>query len=88
MQSRAFTLSTCKLKSKDGFSGYYNGLGEEDEEDGEDFIEDSEVDELFQQQVPTIIGDGEHRIVIVHPDVKWGNRKQYLTTGDQRKMQS
>ncbi|KAJ7993566.1 hypothetical protein DPEC_G00273730 [Dallia pectoralis] len=51
-----------------------------EEEDDED-IDDSEVDQLFQQQVPTV-GEGDHRIFIVHPDVKWGAMKQYLTTAD------
>ncbi|KAM4629002.1 putative GTP-binding protein 6 [Polymixia lowei] len=81
--SRTLMFSMCKLKSKDDFSGRYTGHTEEDDEDGdEDFIDEDEVDELFQQQVPTGIGDGAHRIFIVHPDVKWGSRKQYLTTAE------
>ncbi|KAG7467200.1 hypothetical protein MATL_G00150770 [Megalops atlanticus] len=52
-------------------------------EDLEDCIlEESEVDELFQQQIPTGIGDGHHRVFIVHPDVKWGRKKQRLTTAE------
>ena len=50
----------------------------------EDFIDDSEVEELFQQHVPPGIGEGQHRVFIVHPDVKWGSRKQHLTTGNKR----
>lgn len=29
-----------------------------------------------------MVGEGDHRIFIVHPDVKWGSRKQYLTTAN------
>lgn len=54
---------------------------EEEEEEGEELIDDSEVEELFQQHVPLGIGEGQHRVFIVHPDVKWGSRKQHLTTG-------
>ncbi|KAJ8253166.1 hypothetical protein GJAV_G00209840 [Gymnothorax javanicus] len=42
--------------------------------------EEREVDELFHQLIPTGIGDGYHRVFIVHPDVKWGSKKQTLTT--------
>uniref|UniRef100_A0A673BD43 Putative GTP-binding protein 6 n=1 Tax=Sphaeramia orbicularis TaxID=375764 RepID=A0A673BD43_9TELE len=79
LQSRAFGLSACSFKYTDDFS--HGGFTDEDEED-EDFIEDSEVEELFLEQVPKGIGEGQHRIFIVHPDVKWGSRKQYLTTAE------
>ncbi|XP_071779540.2 putative GTP-binding protein 6 [Centroberyx gerrardi] len=81
LQSRAFALSACRLKSRDDFS---SGFTEEADGEGEDedFMEDSEVDELFQQQVPAGVGDGQHRVFIVHPDVKWGSRKQHLTTAE------
>lgn len=75
-QSRPVALSACKMRSTDDFTEK-----EEDEED-EDFLDDSVVEELFQQQVPANIGDGQHRVFIVHPDVKWGSRRQYLTTGN------
>lgn len=55
---------------------------EKEEEEGEELIDDSEVEELFQQRVPSGIGEGQHRVFIVHPDVKWGSRKQHLTTGN------
>lgn len=55
---------------------------EEEEEEGEELIDDSEVEELFQQHVPSGIGEGQHRVFIVHPDVKWGSRKQHLTTAE------
>ncbi|KAM9849317.1 putative GTP-binding protein 6 [Aulostomus maculatus] len=75
LPGRALTLSGCKFKSADDFSsGDENGEG--------DFIEDSEVEELFYQQPPTAIGEGQHRVFIVHPNVKWGSRKQYLTTAE------
>ncbi|KAF7204951.1 putative GTP-binding protein 6 [Nothobranchius furzeri] len=77
LQSRLFNMSASWLKSKDDFSSSYTV----DEED-EDILEDSEVEELFQQQVPAGIGQGQHRVFIVHPDVKWGSRKQRLTTAE------
>lgn len=79
-QTRALFLSAITLKSTDDFRGrllHSEEVGEE-----EDFIEDSEVEELFQEQVPQGIGEGQHRVFIVHPDVKWGSRKQYLTTAE------
>lgn len=75
-------MSAITLKSTDDFRGrllHSEEVGEE-----EDFIEDSEVEELFQEQVPQGIGEGQHRVFIVHPDVKWGSRKQYLTTGGKK----
>lgn len=81
-QVRGFALSVCKLKSTDDFnSGQQTGFTQEEDEEDEDFMEDSEVEELFQQQSPAGIEDGQHRVFIVHPDVKWGSRKQHLTTG-------
>ncbi|KAL0191275.1 hypothetical protein M9458_013973, partial [Cirrhinus mrigala] len=49
-------------------------------EDEEDELDEAEIEELFQQQIPTGIGEEEHGVFIVHPDVKWGSRKQFLTT--------
>lgn len=70
-QRRAFARSACALSR----AGESSGDGEEE------FIEDNEVEELFQLQAPTAIGEGQHKVFIVHPDVKWGSRKQHLTTG-------
>ncbi|XP_062280040.1 putative GTP-binding protein 6 isoform X1 [Scomber scombrus] len=87
LHTRAFTLSARTLKNTDddlkgGQQRFGSTMEETEEEDeDEDFIEDSEVEELFQQQVPTGI-EGHHRVFIVHPDVKWGSRKQYLTTAE------
>ncbi|XP_054644653.1 putative GTP-binding protein 6 isoform X2 [Dunckerocampus dactyliophorus] len=80
--SRAFALFGCTLRHTDGFTGRFtNQVEEEDEE--EDFMEDQEVEELFQQVQPnTTIPGGHHRVFVVHPDVKWGSRKQYLTTAE------
>ncbi|XP_005923496.1 putative GTP-binding protein 6 [Haplochromis burtoni] len=79
LQTRAFGLSAFRPKSTDDL-GSSNGFHEEGED--EDFLEDSEVEELFQQQIPAGIGEGQHRVFIVHPDVKWGSRKQHLTTAE------
>ncbi|CAJ1059873.1 putative GTP-binding protein 6 [Xyrichtys novacula] len=76
---RSFSLCARRLKRTDDFSS--TGFTKQEEED-EDYLDDSEVEELFQQQVPAGIGDGQHRVFIVHPDVKWGSRKQYLTTAE------
>ena len=80
---RTFSKSLRKLKSKT-----YSGDSEEEEDGQDDVIDDSEVEELFQQHIPSGIGDGDHRIFIVHPDVKWGKKKQYLTTGKKSKQQT
>ncbi|XP_022074689.1 putative GTP-binding protein 6 [Acanthochromis polyacanthus] len=81
LQSRTFGLSACTLKSTDDFSNHHTGYSEEDDEE-EDFLEDREVEELFQQQIPAGVGDGQQGVFIVHPDVKWGRRKQHLTTAE------
>ncbi|KAL6458035.1 hypothetical protein MHYP_G00332650 [Metynnis hypsauchen] len=78
--NRTFSVSLCKFKSKNCNSGHESVVDDGDSE--EDFIGDTEVEELFQQQIPTGIGEEDHRVFIVHPDVKWGQKKQYLTTAD------
>ncbi|TDH08094.1 hypothetical protein EPR50_G00094070 [Perca flavescens] len=70
--------STGWWKNTDDFSSGQH----EEEDDDEDFIGDSEVEELFQLQVPAGLGEGQQRVFIVHPDVKWGSRKQHLTTAE------
>ncbi|XP_059198109.1 putative GTP-binding protein 6 [Centropristis striata] len=77
-QCRAFTLSACSYKKTDYISRSGQHHGEEDD----DFIDEDEVEELFQLQALAGIGDGQHRVFIVHPDVKWGSRKQHLTTAE------
>lgn len=74
LPARTLSLTACMFKSKNR-STDINNLEEEDE------MYEAELEELFQQQIPTGIGE-EHRVFIVHPDVKWGSRKQYLTTGN------
>ncbi|KAI1899541.1 hypothetical protein AGOR_G00062850 [Albula goreensis] len=76
--SRYFSTTTCHFKSKKNNPG---GAANDDDEDPEDYIiEESEVDEIFHQQIPMGIGEGDHRVFIVHPDVKWGSKKQHMTT--------
>lgn len=58
-----------------------NHSTDQDSLEEEDEIDEAEIEELFQQQIPTSIGEEDHKIFIVHPDVKWGSKKQYLTTG-------
>ncbi|XP_056270716.1 putative GTP-binding protein 6 [Pseudoliparis swirei] len=75
---RAFTLSACTWRDTDDLGGGA-GLHEEDEDD-DDVIDDSEVEELFRAHAPA--GQQQHRVFVVHPDVKWGSRKQHLTTAE------
>ncbi|KAM6962987.1 putative GTP-binding protein 6 [Aplochiton taeniatus] len=77
---RGISNSSCMSNSRDDSKGPDSGVWEEEDED--DVIPESEVDELFQEHVPTGLEDKDHRIFIVHPDVKWGSRKQYLTTAE------
>ncbi|XP_045074180.1 putative GTP-binding protein 6 isoform X2 [Coregonus clupeaformis] len=77
--TRGFSLSAYQLKIRDdNHTPGHESLGREEEED---YIDDGEIDDLFQHQIP-MVGEGDHRIFIVHPDVKWGSRKQYLTTAN------
>ncbi|XP_062854226.1 putative GTP-binding protein 6 [Trichomycterus rosablanca] len=83
--SRTFSLSVCKWKSKTTSpddDDDDDDVEEEDEDIEDDFIEDTEVERIFQQQIPTGIGEDDHSVFIVHPDVKWGRKKQHLTTAD------
>lgn len=82
MYSRLFSTTSTDLKSRGNITNQSSGKEQEDEESDEDFIGDGEVDELFHQFVPKAIGDGDHKVFIVHPDVKWGSKKQYLTTAE------
>lgn len=84
LNSRCFSSTCCAFKGNRKTTEHSNAAEVDDGD--EDAIGDSEVDELFQQFVPTAIGDGDHRVFIVHPDVKWGSKKQYLTTGEQRRQ--
>ncbi|KAL7396698.1 hypothetical protein ABVT39_010205 [Epinephelus coioides] len=78
---RAFGVSAWRSKDKDDVSsGQHTGFAQVEEDEDEDFMDDSEVEELFQS--PVGIGEGQHRVFIVHPDVKWGSRKQHLTTAE------
>lgn len=84
-QTRSLSLSVSTCNNSDDSGGRYTGHTDnhgDDEDVDEGFIEDDEIDELLQQQVPKVIADGQHRIFIVHPDVKWGSRKQFLTTAE------
>ena len=84
LNSRSFSSTCGVFKSNRHTTGHTNATEEDDDEGDEDAIGDGEVDELFQEFVPTAILDGDHRVFIVHPDVKWGSKKQHLTTGEQK----
>ncbi|XP_032382649.1 putative GTP-binding protein 6 [Etheostoma spectabile] len=76
-RSRSMALSACRWKNTGDFSS-----GPHEEEDDDDDIDDSEVEQLFQLPDPAGLGGGQQRVFIVHPDVKWGSRKQHLTTAE------
>lgn len=49
--------------------------------DEDDLLDDGEVEELFLDYAPAGLAPGQQlKVFIVHPDVKWGSRKQHLTT--------
>ncbi|XP_061895451.1 putative GTP-binding protein 6 [Entelurus aequoreus] len=80
--SRAFVLSGCALKHTQDLTGPFSN---QEEDEDEDFMEEQEVEEMFQQLQPDIVvpgAGGHHRVFVVHPDVKWGSRKQHLTTAE------
>ncbi|XP_075937655.1 putative GTP-binding protein 6 [Anarhichas minor] len=80
-QLRAFTLSACRSRDNTDDlrgSGVHEEEKEEEDEEDDDFIDDSEVEELFRLHAPA----QQHRVFVVHPDVKWGSRKQHLTTAE------
>ncbi|XP_033821509.1 putative GTP-binding protein 6 [Periophthalmus magnuspinnatus] len=77
VQTSPFGQSAPALKNNNGGS-----FGREEEDEGEDLLPDSEVEELFQTQGSLGLGDSHHQVFIVHPDVKWGSRKQHLTTAE------
>ncbi|XP_041055792.1 putative GTP-binding protein 6 [Carcharodon carcharias] len=85
---RCFATSKCRPKSrksansrKPSRSGKQSGEDDEVMTEDERELEDSEFEELFQEQIPPL-PEGGHRVFIVHPDVKWGGKKQHLTTGE------
>ncbi|XP_028300253.1 putative GTP-binding protein 6 [Gouania willdenowi] len=76
MQSRTFWVSGCRLTHTDE-----PGSGVFFEEEDEDVLDEREVEELFRL-IPAAGIEGMHRVFIVHPDVKWGSRKQHLTSAE------
>ncbi|CAN9500257.1 unnamed protein product [Ophioblennius macclurei] len=68
---RAFVTSAYTLKEAGGGGDPWSG--EEEDED------EAVIEELFQQGAHV---EGYHSVFIVHPDVKWGHRKQHLTTAE------
>ncbi|XP_051882311.1 putative GTP-binding protein 6 [Pristis pectinata] len=80
---RCFATSQCYSKSTSSRKSRNGKQGGEDEEVTTEHgceIEDGEYEELLQEQM-SAPPEGGHRVFIVHPDVKWGAKKQYLTTG-------
>uniref|UniRef100_W5MMX2 Putative GTP-binding protein 6 n=1 Tax=Lepisosteus oculatus TaxID=7918 RepID=W5MMX2_LEPOC len=74
ISSRSFSVNTCRSKNSN------SDLGGESQDPEDDLLEDGDIDQLIQQQITTGVGDQDHRVFIVHPEIKWGQRKQRLTT--------
>ncbi|XP_077463737.1 putative GTP-binding protein 6 [Stigmatopora argus] len=80
---RAFGLSGFTSRHSDDFTVNKGGFTQDEDDGEEDWMEDEEVEELFQEMQPTTANLGnQQRVFVVHPDVKWGSRKQYLTTAE------
>ncbi|XP_034064131.1 putative GTP-binding protein 6 [Gymnodraco acuticeps] len=81
---RGFSLSSsCRGRDSDEFRVRGQQQEEEEEEEGDedDLLDDGEVEELFLDYAPAGLAPGQQlKVFIVHPDVKWGSRKQHLTT--------
>ncbi|KAK5870340.1 hypothetical protein PBY51_024985 [Eleginops maclovinus] len=70
-----------RMSSDQGSAAAAGDEEDEEDEEGEDFLDDREVEELFLHYAPVDLTPGQQlRVFIVHPDVKWGSRKQHLTT--------
>uniref|UniRef100_A0A8C9R658 Putative GTP-binding protein 6 n=1 Tax=Scleropages formosus TaxID=113540 RepID=A0A8C9R658_SCLFO len=81
--NRTFSSTVCKLKRKKHSAEEEGVQGGADVHEDFDILEDSEVEELFQQQhILTKVGSEDHRVLVVHPDVKWGSKKPQLTTAE------
>ncbi|XP_048389523.2 putative GTP-binding protein 6 isoform X2 [Stegostoma tigrinum] len=85
---RCFTTSTCYSNNRKNINGRKpsrNGKQsvEDDEITSDDEHEyelaDPELEELFKERIYPV-PEGGHRVFIVHPNVKWGEKKQHLTT--------
>ncbi|XP_054241881.1 putative GTP-binding protein 6 [Indicator indicator] len=57
------------------------GDKEEEEEEKEDEDDEAELEELLGPS-PLALGPGAQRVVVVHPDVKWGPKKSTLTKAE------
>ncbi|XP_051840578.1 putative GTP-binding protein 6 [Antechinus flavipes] len=57
------------------------GWKEEDEEEDETGEEDEEHEELLLEREP-LLPQGAQRVFLLHPDVKWGTKKQTLTRAE------
>ncbi|XP_078078593.1 putative GTP-binding protein 6 [Mustelus asterias] len=85
---RCFATSKCHSKNRKSANSRKPSKSEkQSEEDDEAMTDDecelidAEFEEVFQEQISPL-PEGGHRVFIVHPDVKWGGKKQYLTTGE------
>ncbi|XP_072900259.1 putative GTP-binding protein 6 [Hemitrygon akajei] len=72
------TKDTCNRKSRSEKQG---GGDDEVITELDCEIEESEYEELLQGQA-FAPSEGGHRVFVVHPNVKWGAKKQHLTTGE------
>ncbi|XP_066293834.1 putative GTP-binding protein 6 [Branchiostoma lanceolatum] len=54
----------------------------EDEEYDSELDDENLTDELYEEQVTLVTPEGGHKVIVVQPNVKWGAKKQHLTTGE------
>ncbi|XP_072433040.1 putative GTP-binding protein 6 [Chiloscyllium punctatum] len=85
---RCLSTSKCSSNNRKSFNTRKPSRSgkptvENDEVLSEDEYElaDAELEQLFEERIYPV-PEGGHRIFIVHPNVKWGEKKQHLTTGD------
>ncbi|XP_078604480.1 putative GTP-binding protein 6 [Branchiostoma floridae x Branchiostoma japonicum] len=55
---------------------------DEDEEYDSELDDEDLTEELYEEQVTLVTPEGGHKVVVVQPNVKWGAKKQHLTTGE------
>ncbi|XP_019640776.1 PREDICTED: putative GTP-binding protein 6 [Branchiostoma belcheri] len=59
-----------------------DGTYSEDEEYDNELDDENLTDELYEEQVTLVTPEGGHKVIVVQPNVKWGAKKQHLTTGE------
>ncbi|XP_066562159.1 putative GTP-binding protein 6 [Amia ocellicauda] len=74
IRHRRFSTHTSRCKAQHSSPG---AGGQQDAEP-----DDAELEELCQQRIADKVGSEDQRVLVIHPDVKWGAKKQLLTTAE------